>query len=253
MIITPDTTLRGILRLRPRSVAIFERESAFRFWNHLDESLGAFCRLLALDQDSLAHRLESLPAVPPDTDWAAKPVYHLIDYLTRNHEDFRDMDMKGIEALLSRERLPGYPDGYVEKLMLQEFRHFEQGFLKHMEEEEVFLFPKIIRNEACFRHPALDPEAYKGSVNLYLKLESHKPEDVFKRMLASIREKLRNQLMHQPAVDLVRETLVALESFEGRLLAHADLEADVLFPRAGRLEQELYEGSVPGLSRYPGD
>ena len=94
---------------------------------------------------------------------------------------------------------------------------------------------------------------YRGSVNLYLKLETHKPEEEFKRMIVSIREKLRNQHMHRPTLELAQRAQAAMDAFAERLLAHAGLETEVLFPRAGRLEQELYEGSAPGLSRYPAD
>ena len=47
--------------------------------------------------------------------------------------------------------------------------------------------------------------------------------------------------------------LERVEALLERLLAHADLETHQLFPRAGRLEQELYENTAPGLSRFPGD
>jgi len=161
--------------------------------------------------------------------------------------------MPAILALMQEEGLPAYPDGYVVKLLVQEFRHFQADFIKHMAEEEEFLFPKIMRNEACFRYRELGPEVFRGSVNLYLKLETHQPEEEFKRMILSIREKLRNQLMQRPTAEVAERAQAAMDAFAGRLLVHADLETNVLFPRAGRLEQELYENSVPGVFRYPGD
>ena len=253
MNITFSSTLRLILRIRPLAIAILERESAYKCWDHLDESLSGFCSHFDLDADSVLNRIANLPQAEAGTDWAAKPLYYLIDHLTQNHADFREREMPAIAEMLEAARLPAYPDGYVVKLLVQEFQHFRGEFLKHMDEEETFLFPKIMRNEACYRYRELGPEVYKGSVNLYLKLEIHKPEVEFKHMITSIREKLRNHLLHRPAAALAERTLAALESFEKRLLAHADLETDVLFPRAGRLEQELYESSVPGLSRFPGD
>jgi iron-sulfur cluster repair protein YtfE (RIC family) len=253
MTITSTSTLRRVLRLRPLAVAVLERESAYKCWAHMDDTLESLCASLSLDSESMVNRLSNLPPVSADTEWNTKPLYYLIDHLTRNHCDFREKDMPSILAMLERERLPAYPDGYVIKLLVQEFRYFQQEFLKHMDEEEAFLFPKILRNEACFRHRELGPEAYKGSVNLYLKLETHKPEMEFKRMITSIGEKLRNQLMNKPTADLTHEMQNALESFAVRLNDHADLETDVLFPRAGRLEQELYESSLPGYSRFAGN
>lgn len=253
MNITSGTTLRGLLRLRPLSIVILEKHAGYRVWHRLEETLSAFCGEFGIDSDALLAGLSNLPSVPPDTDWDARPIHELIDHLTGNHADFREKDMPAIASKLERVRLPAYPDGYVVKLLLQEFRHFQQEFLGHMDEEEVFLYPKMMRNEACYRFPELEPEAYKGSVNLYLKLGNHRPEDEFRRMIISVGEKLRNQMMHRPAAELTRETLKALESFESRLLAHVELETANLFPRAGRLEQILYENSAPGLSRFPGD
>jgi len=253
MSITLSSTLRRILRTRPMAIAVLERESGCKCWDHMDESLAGFCNEFDLNADSLLNRTTHLPRVEADTDWAAKPLYYLVDHLTQNHADFREREMPAIAEMLEAARLPAYPDGYVVKLLVQEFQHFRGEFLKHMDEEETFLFPKIMRNEACYRYRELGPEVYKGSVNLYLKLEIHKPEVEFKHMITSIREKLRNQLPHRPAAELAEKARAALESFEKRLLAHADLETDVLFPRAGRLEQERYEGSATGLSRFPGD
>lgn len=246
-------TVRQILKQRPLSVEILEKEFGQLAWERMESPLHDLCSDRGVDSGSLLEALMGLPPLPEDTEWGKHPVYWLIDHLTREHAAFRDSDMPAIQDMLIEERLPAYPDGYVVKLLQQEFRHFQDDFLKHMAEEEEFLFPKIMRNEACFRFRELGPEAYRGSVNLYLKLETHKPEDEFKRMIVSIREKLRNQHMHRPAAEIARRTQAALDSFSERLAVHADLETRELFPRAGRLEQELYESSIPGVSRYPGD
>ena len=253
MNITHEGTLRQIIRNRPLSIAILEMESAYQCWERLDETLSEFCRQSNLDFDALAKLLDSLPVVASDTGWNVKPMYHLVDHLTQNHRDFRVRDMPSIVAMLREQSLPQGSDGYAADLLGKEFATFQKEFIKHMEEEETFLFPKIIRNEACFRHPELSPEVYKGSVNLFLKMETYKPELEFKRKIASIREKVRKQMLQVPAAEFSPKTQASLGSFEARLIAHADLETNTLFPRAGRLEQELYESSVPGFSRYPGD
>ena len=56
-----------------------------------------------------------------------------------------------------------------------------------MDEEEEFLFPKFMRNEACFRFRELSPEAYKESVNIYLATQIPLAEKEFRRNLAEIR------------------------------------------------------------------
>lgn len=253
MIYSSSQTIRQILRQRPMAVEVFESEFGALFWARMDAALAEVCGETDADVSAVMARISELAIPPVDTDWAAKPIHWLVDHLTVEHAEFRERDLPAIESLLNEEKLPAYPDGYIVKLLLQEFRHFQADFLRHMAEEEEFLFPKILRNEACFRHPELGPEIHRGSVNLYLKFETHKPEDEFKRMIVSIREKLRLQHLDRPASGIASRAEAGLEAFSARLMAHADLETEILFPRAGRLEQELYEGTAPGLSRYPGD
>lgn len=253
MIYSSSQTIRQILRQRPMVLELFEAEFGALFWDRMETPLGNLCREAGVEVAPLMARISELPIPPDETDWAGKPIHWLVDHLSLEHDRFREQDMPAIRDMLGQENLPAYPDGYVVKLLLQEFRHFEVDFRKHMAEEEEFLFPKILRNEACYRHRELGPEIHRGSVNLYLKLETHKPEDEFKRMIVSIREKLRNQHLGRPASELAVKVQAALDAFSERLLVHADLETQVLFPRAGRLEQELYEGAAPGLSRFPGD
>lgn len=253
MLYSSSQTIRQILRLRPMALETFEVEFGALYWDRMETPLGSLCREAGVDITAIMTRISELPIPADDTDWAAKPIHWLVDHLTLDHARFRDQEMPAIEAMMNEEKLPAYPDGYVIKLLLQEFRHFHADFLKHMAEEEEFLFPKILRNDACFRYRGLGPEIHRGSVNLYLKLETHKPEEEFKRMIVSIHEKLRNQHLNRPATDITRQVEAAMEAFSVRLLAHADLETTVLFPRAGRLEQELFESAAPGLSRYPDD
>jgi iron-sulfur cluster repair protein YtfE (RIC family) len=253
MNITFNSTLREILRARPLAIRVLEGDSGHKCWERLDLPLPAFCEKLGLDSRALFLRVTNLPAVSPETDWPSKPLYHLIDHLTRGHREFRDQDLPSIAGILAIGRLPAFPQGYVVKLLVQEFEYFREEFLMHMDEEETFLFPKIMRNEACFRLPQMGPEIHKGFANPYLRMESHKPENEFKRMLTSIRDKLRNQMVDESVQALAAKLQAALGSFESRLVEHADLETNVLFPLAGRLEQKLYEGAVPGVSRHPGD
>ena len=253
MILSRSQTVKQILRQRPMAVEALEQALGARIWERMETPLATLCADAGADSHALVEKLASLPPAPAEADWERKPAYWLVDRLIQDHVAFREIEMPGIMALLEEERMPAYPDGYVLKLLLQEFRHFQDDFSLHMAEEEEFLFPKILRNEACFRFPELGPEAFRGSVNLYFRSETHKPEEGFKRMIVSIREKLRNQHLARPTAELAQRAQAAMDRFSERLLAHADLETHRLFPRAGRLEQELYENTAPGLSRFPGD
>ena len=253
MEISKATPLRLILRVRPLAVQVLEEAAGHHCWACLDQNLQDFCRDRGLEASGLEEAISALAPVPADSDWKAKPIYYLIDYLTANHRRFREKDLPALGRLLDVHGVPTFPDRYAFELMSQEFLAFEQELLKHMQEEEEFLFPKIMRNEACFRYREMTPEPYRGSVNLFLTLQPHKQEEEIKHMFMGIREKLRNLRVQEGTRALLDKANAALEAFQVALVTHADLETQVLFPVAGRLEQELYENSAPGMFRFPGD
>ncbi len=253
MILSSSQSIRQILRQRPMAAGLLEQEFEFHIWNRMEEPLSDLCRENGTDTHTMMQGILALTPPPAETGWDKHRTYWLIDLLTREHAAFRDTDMPAIQALLEEERRLPHPDGFVAHQLAEEFAHFRADFEKHMTDEEEFLFPKILRNEACFQYPELEPEPFRGSVNLYLKLDRHKPDEAFGRTLDSLRAKLRNRHLHRDTAELAQRVLAALDGFAHRLNAHAALESGILFPRAGRLEQELYEGSAPGMSRFPGD
>ena len=253
MKIDKATTLRQIIRSRPMAVEALERASLHEMWNRLDQGFSDYCESLDLDLGRLRNDLAATEPAQDDSDWDARPIYHLIDFLTQQHDRFRQVDMPAIIHMLRLHGIPNFPDKYVFRLVEQEFLAFREELLGHIEEEETFLFPKIMRNEACFRFNGLQPEVYKGSVNLYLTTRTRKPEEEFNRTLVDLKDKLRNLRVGEGTADRFNRVMTALDIFDSMLVAHTGMENRYLFPRAGRLEQELYEGILPGISRFPDD
>lgn len=110
-----------------------EEDSGHECWLYLDLPLAAFCDKLGLGCGSLLVRLTNLPNVLPDTAWASKPLYHLIDHLTGGHREFRERDLPSIAALFDSNDLPAYPQGYLVKLLMHGFNYFREEFIRHMD------------------------------------------------------------------------------------------------------------------------
>lgn len=253
MEIDKATTLRQIIRSRPMAVEALEHAAQQEAWNHLDRGFSDFCEGLGLDHGRLKRALAAAEPARDESDWDAQPIYVLIDFLTQQHDRFRQVDLPSILHMLRQDGVPLFPDKYVFKLIEQEFLAFQDLFLEHIEEEETFLFPKVMRNEACFRYNGLRPEAYKGSVNLYLTARDRRPEEEFNRTLIGLKDKLRNLRVGDASSDRLGKVMLALGKLESLLGLHTGMENRFLFPRASRMEQELYEGILPGPFRFPGE
>jgi iron-sulfur cluster repair protein YtfE (RIC family) len=189
----------------------------------------------------LRSRISALPTNPGRQDWNGLPLYVLIDHLTANHRDYRRRDLPDIHRLLEslRLELPSYQEAVTG--LLSELTAFRQEFAWHMEEEEEFLFPKILRTEASLRHPDLYPEIFKGSVSMFTQTQIHNPEETFHGLVADIFLRLRAAVSDARQHPLIKETLGAIRVFESRLRAHTYVEAEILFPRALVMEAQLLQ------------
>lgn len=232
-------TLREMIRSRPLGVGILEELTGGAFWGHLDANVAAYCRENKLDLKDLHHHFAGLPANLERQDWREIPIYFLVDHLTANHRDFRRHDLPDIHRLLEslRQELPQGQDEMDG--LISEFKAFRRDFNWHMEEEEEFIFPKILRTEASLRHPDMYPEVFKGSIKMFLQVQLHDPEETYHELVSSLAVRLRGIISDVSQLPLVKDALAALQAYEARLRAHTYIEAEILFPRAVAMEDSL--------------
>jgi iron-sulfur cluster repair protein YtfE (RIC family) len=175
-----------------------------------------------------------------DEEWLAGPVQRLIDHLTETHREFRERDLpsieRGMECLLAE---PGLASEAL-RSALPDFRTFRRDFHYHMEEEEAFLFPKILRTEASLRHPEAYPEVFKGSVSAFTEEMAHFPEEEFTALMEALERSLRASAQTVPPPGPAWEALLAeMSGCAAKLKAHARLESGILFRKAAEMEREL--------------
>ncbi len=234
-------TVREAIRSRPLAVGVLEEISGGSFWNRLDTPMGEFCRNAKVNLNELHARISSLPVNLERQDWKGLPLYFLVDHLTANHREFRRRDLPNIHRMLEALRLEIPSAQATLSELISELTSFRQEFSWHMEEEEEFLYPKILRTEASMRHPDLYPEIFKGSVTMFTKVQIHAPEDSFHALVASIFVRLKNAVSDISQIPLIQETLGGIQSFEARLRAHTYVESEILFPRATAMETLLLQ------------
>ena len=237
-------TLREIFRSRPLAIHVLEEKAGGNFWNRLDLTLSEFCREGGLEAETVQHSLASLPENLEQQDWTTLPLYFLIDHLAAGHRIFRTRDLPEVHRLLESLRMD-FPAGHASlEILLREFTSFRQEFSWHMEEEEEFLFPKILRTEASLRHPDLYPEVFKGSIAMFSTRQLQEPEHRFHELVTGLTSRLRGLVSDALHLATAKNALAALQGYEARLKAHVYMECEILFPRALAMEASLLRRSA---------
>lgn len=247
MAITLNSTIREILRERPRAVEVLEAAVGADFWNGLGFPLSDLGSDKHVDATVLLLRIQELPSTLGELDWSKAPLYELVDRLAADHRRFRETDLPLIERLLedldAGEATPGNP---LEALRV-EFHAFKIDFLLHMNEEEEFLFPKALRTEASIQHPQITPETFRGSVTAYSPVMLHTPEVQIKQLVVEMVARLKGPVtLATPALERLR---AHLEDLEGRIIRHADLEIEYLLPRTLAQERALHRRAMESAAK----
>ncbi|MBW8889410.1 MAG: hypothetical protein JF616_16765 [Fibrobacteres bacterium] len=234
-------TLRELIRSRPLGIEILEDMAGGTFWDRMDLTLSEFCRESGLDANTVQHRLAGMPENQARQDWPNLPLFCLIDHLTTGHRGFRARDLPEVHRLLESLRMD-FPAGQAAlQSLLGEFTAFRQEFSWHMEEEEEFLFPKILRTEASLRHPELYPEVFKGSIGMFSSRQLQEPEHRFHQIVTDLSERLRGLVSDALHLATAKSALSAMQGYEARLKAHVYMECEILFPRALVMEASLLQ------------
>jgi len=166
------------------------------------------------------------------------PLELIVDYIQRTHVYYLEKKLPEIEQsilLLSGH----YESQHPILIALQNFfRHYVQDLSEHIQAEEKLLLPYIeLLREAG--HTPADFSRFlvarrDYSIDRFLN-DHHDTEDELKDIRQTIR-------LYEPPHDnesLYRILLMQLQIFEQDLCVHANIEEEVLIPKARQLEKEL--------------
>jgi iron-sulfur cluster repair protein YtfE (RIC family) len=166
-------------------------------------------------------------------------LYVLIDFLTANHREFRSRYMPDVSRMLETLKAEFSSDPDPIQAVIFEFNEFRRDFSWHMQEEEEFFFPKILRTEASLHHPDLYPEIFKGSLTIYPKSILRAHEETFSEIIRDLTGKLKGMVFEMHQLPMVKSILTSLQGHDAGLKAHAILETEVLFPLGAEMERKL--------------
>ena len=245
-LLTPDTTVRDALRLRPRladNLAAFGAEP----WERSHATLHEIFR----NRDTLERFLEhahtlAVPTAP--APWMELPASHLADHLTQNHRDFFHLTIPEIMGYFNEWN--SLDPEIVDRR--EEFEDFVRVLRHEVDSEEAEFFPRVLRYEACLRDPSVNPEFNGGSLKVAVAYRRSRAPLLQPERLGRIAARLREAHAVKQG-DTWGELLAArLEDFHMQFIEHERLESDVLYPIALDMEKTLYNLSISGLTRGVG-
>lgn len=242
----PETPTLSVLRIRPMALSLFEGHG-MNPWNPKYPCIGPLCASIGLALPAFAAELKALSEPGEDADWKNRPVFHFLDYLTREHSLFTGGLLPAIRSELIREHVGGGESLRRLRYLTSEWPAFSAALTDHIDEEESFLFPKILHYEHCLRKRYGHPDFTTGTVDVYVALRMLGNE---KAQMAGINRFLNEVLFSRAAKDepgsLESRMEPLLEELQARLLAHSALEMNVLFPMAKELEKSLMDTCIAG-------
>lgn len=239
----PSTRVEDAIKFRPACLGILDRIGCDP-WAEGDttlEELGVRCGRRCHD---LIRELSTLPVPDRNSPWDELPAYLLIDYLTQEHRDILHNDLPALRGLLDMPFEEGSGGGLY-WMLLDSFHRFTEILRAHIQEEEDYLFPAILKNEYALRHGGLEhrirpvagqvlasPSVIRGEERLDEALEE------WTRAIGT-----RSGIGERPkTAELAAQ---AMQSLERKLRAHGNLEKNALFPIAARIEKGLAQAPAP--------
>lgn len=218
MHVEPTQTVASLATALPHSVRVLER-------HHIDyccggeRSLEEACARAGLAVEALVQEIEEDRPRPDDTDWTARPLSDLVDFIVVHYHRGLQEELPRLQKLAEKVALVhGAKDPARFDALLGAFGTLHAELLQHMEKEEQVLFPWIRAGQG--------PNT-AGPIEV-MRMEHDDAGD----LLDQLRELTGDYVVPEGACGSWRALWTGLEALERDLHAHIHLENNVLFPRA---------------------
>ena len=211
-----------------------------KFYDYSEKTLKQVCDEKQLDIKRVIKSLESVQGRghQDNIKLVSYPIELIIEYLKHTHYLFIKQKLPFIARLLENiheEQLHG--SSFVEDLKLV-FPLFIQDFIVHIYEEEDTLFNYILNLK----------KALQGEINpsvIYYQMEKHSIQkyamehELHDDEMQGIRKITENYQSHHSDDLPLRVLISELKDFDRELVIHANVENNVLFPKAMQLEGDV--------------
>jgi len=210
-----------------------------KFYDYSEKTLQEACREHGLDEQKVIKSLEAVSQQSEDENIALRkyPVDLIIEYLVHAHYNFVKKRLPYLARLV--DNLPPDPNY---QLIIDDLKFifplFVEDFIQHIyQEEDTFFYHIKVLNKAL---------SFGGNQSeVYYQLEKNSIEqfaiehDLHDDDMTAVKEILDNFTIGEDAGLLLRVTYAELHKFQRELDTHAQIEDEILFPKALELEKQV--------------
>lgn len=233
---TTTQTVREIAQTQPSSIRVFEK-FGIEYCCGGGERLIEACAAKDVDVDAVISALEV--AVHNESlqekDWTKESLANLTKHIVTTHHTYCKNELPRLSGLAMK--VVKVHGGTNPELALIRARLAElaEELTDHLAEEEVVVFPMIVKLETEKANANVEAEESRVSVGnpLALLIQEHDHAGV---LLAEIRSLSRDFNTPEHACSTYHAFFEGLKDFERDLHRHVHLENNILFPRAIELE-----------------
>ena len=233
---TATQTVREIAQTQPTSIRVFEK-FGIEYCCGGRKPLAEACAGKDIDVDTVISALEAAARNQNVglKDWTNESLADLAKHIVATHHAYCKEELPRLSGLAMK--VVKVHGGTNPELALIRARLAElaEELTDHLAEEEVVVFPMIVKLEAKSVSDGIDPAESGVSVGnpLALLIQEHDHAGV---LLAEIRSLSRDFNAPEYACATYHAFFEGLKEFERDLHRHVHLENNILFPRAVELE-----------------
>jgi regulator of cell morphogenesis and NO signaling len=229
-------TVAEIALEQPMAIPVFERYG-IEYCCGGRTPLAEACELKDVAVEKVVAELEaaSLKSVAGTRDWGKETLADLTNHIVAKHHTYCKSELVLLSGLAVKVvKRHGGRDPEL-SIIQAKFAQFAEKLTEHLANEEVFVFPMIVKLEReKTTECAASCEWHAGATEPLTRLmQDH---DDAGTLMAEIRSLSRNFIPPSYACATFRAFYEGLKEFEQDLHQHVHLENNILFPRAMKLE-----------------
>lgn len=210
------------------------------FFQYEQNSLQDVCRKFKINPDQLIEELESwaLRREPSNEELYLHPIEVLVSYLKRKHYYFVRQELPFLSNMVGgiQSESPFYANILTDLRIM--FPLFVEDFIHHIHEEESKLFQRI----NLLHEIEEDRFSLKDAIFILEKTpitQLAEVHEIHDDEMEGIRKLTNEYMLEETAPVSIKVLYHELKKFESELTMHAQIEDQLLFPKAVQLEREV--------------